>query len=69
MKIGNFQIKIEPNTSIIAAVIVITIILIFCPEVKNADLFKLGFTALISWGAGYAQGKISNDKKFDSVEG
>lgn len=61
MNIGRFTIKVEPNASIIVAVILITIGLMFAPEIKNEELFKLGFTALISWGAGYAMGSKNTD--------
>ena len=64
MKIGNFEIKATgANEAIIGAVILLTFILIFAPEVKNLELFKLGFVALISWGAGYATGKKPQEKE------
>lgn len=60
MKIGNTEITIGLNESIIGAVIGITVaLMIFDVPAASADLFKQGFGALIAWGAGFAMGKKS----------
>ena len=57
MTLPNINIKVEANVLVIFSVIAITVLLVFVPEVKNEELFKLGFTAVIAWGSGYATGK------------
>lgn len=60
MKIGNAEIKSGPNEAIIGAVILITVGLMFVEvPASSSELFKIGFGALIAWGAGYAMGKKS----------
>lgn len=63
MKVGNIEIKIGPNEAIIGSVIGITAGLMFVTvPTGSTELFKLGFVALISWGAGYATGKKGEEK-------
>ena len=49
------------NEIVVGAVILVTVLLMFVsvPAGSN-DLFKLGFTALISWGAGFALGSAKS---------
>lgn len=58
MKIGKSEVEFDQNILIICAVIALTVMLMFNLVPKdNIELFKMGYIALIGWGAGYAQGK------------
>jgi hypothetical protein len=60
MKLGNIEIQIGANELVLGAVVTITFCLLFKDTaIANTDLFKLGYTALIAWGAGYAMGQKS----------
>jgi hypothetical protein len=60
MKLGNIEIKLGANELVLGSVVLLTFSLLFVsPPKDSTDLFKLGFTALIAWGAGYAMGKTS----------
>jgi hypothetical protein len=58
MKFGKVEITFGANEIVIGAVVILTFCLLWkTGKVENADLFKEGFIALVSWGAGYATGK------------
>ena len=61
MKIGKSEVEFDQNILIICAVIALTVMLMFNLVPKdNIELFKMGYIALIGWGAGYAsRGKPS----------
>jgi len=53
-------VKVDLNIVVVAAVIAVTVLLMFVSvPAGSLDLFKLGFTALISWGAGFALGSTN----------